>query len=181
MARKPSKPAVAGSRVGTKKRDMRWQAPDGTVWASRFEYAVYSTLKEKGYDVRKTTEQDRMAYTSPVSSGRCRGCGSDDVVTERHYTPDLFVVPRRGKQRAGLTTDPTNPKRSGYYLEAKGYLRAERRTLLRAFRKTGPSCDLRLVIQRDYPVGKSTLTGWATRLMKVPVAVWNGDLPEEWR
>lgn len=160
---------------------MRWLAPDGTVWASRFEYAVYKTLKDKGYDVRKTGEQDRMAYASVVANGRCRGCRSTDVVAERHYTPDLFVVPRRPIAGIRLCEDPTRPGRWGYYLEAKGYLRAERRTLLRAFRKTGPDCDLRLVVQRDYPVGKSTLTGWASRLLKVPVAVWNGDIPEDWR
>lgn len=177
------KPAVAGQRVGTKRSDMRWLAPDGTVWASRFEYAVYSKLKERGYDVRKTSEQDRMAYASPVVSGRCLQCGTDRVVTERHYTPDLFVVPRRADEasRAGLIEDPTSPGRYGYYLEAKGYLRSERRSLLRAFRKTGPRCDLRLVLQRDYPVGKSTLSGWATRLMKVPVHIWDGDIPESWR
>ena len=171
MARKAraKKPAIAGQRIGTKKSDMRWLAPDGTVWASRFEYAVYSTLKEKGYDVRKTTEQDSMAYTSPVRNGRCIRCSSDCVVEDRSYTPDLFVVPRGGNDAAG------------YYLEAKGYLRAERRSLLRAFRKTGPACDLRLVVQRDYKVGKSTLVGWAERLLKVPVFVWDGDLPESWR
>jgi hypothetical protein len=165
----PKKAAIAGSRVGTKKSDMRWLAPDGTVWASRFEYAVYSTLKEKGYDVRKTTEQDRMAYTSPVRNGRCTRCSSSCVVEDRSYTPDLFVVPR-GSDAA-----------SGYYLEAKGYLRGERRTLLRAFRKTGPACDLRLVVQRDYKVGKSTLVGWGLRLLKVPTVVWDGDLPEGWK
>jgi hypothetical protein len=184
MARKSTKPrkaVIAGKRVGTKSRDTRWLAEDGTIWASRFEYAVYSTLKDKGYDVRKTCEQDRMAYASVVANGRCRGCDSTDVVAERHYTPDLFVVPKRSRPGSGVE-DPTRPGTWGYYLEAKGYLRAERRTLLRAFRKTGPSCDLRLVVQRDYPVGKSTLTGWANRLLKVPVTVWDGkELPEDWR
>ena len=32
---RPKQAAVAGQRVGTKRRDMRWQAPDGTIWASR--------------------------------------------------------------------------------------------------------------------------------------------------
>lgn len=186
MARKSGrttskKPSLDGQRVGSKRSDTRWQAEDGTVWASRFEYAVYKSLKDKGYDVRKTTEQDRMAYTSLVTNGRCRKCGTSDVVTERHYTPDLFVVPRRPIAGINLTQDPQDSGRRGYYLEAKGYLRTERRTLLRAFRKTGPSCDLRLVVQRDYPVGKSTLAEWGRRLMKVPVHVWDGGLPEEWK
>lgn len=166
--RKAKTPAIEGERVGTKKSDTRWKAPDGTIWASRFEYAVYSTLKEKGYDVRKTDKQDTMAYTSRVDSGRCRKCGSSCVVTERHYTPDLYIGPRPGQT-------------TGFYLEAKGYLRAQRRSLLRAFRKTGPACDLRMVVQRDYKVGKSTLVGWASKLLKVPVTVWNGDLPHDWR
>jgi hypothetical protein len=37
---------------------------------------------------------------------------------------------------------------------------------------------LRLVIQRDYPVGKGSLTEWATKYLKVPVCVWKGKL--EW-
>jgi hypothetical protein len=174
--RKAKPPPIAGERVGTKRSDMRWQSPDGSVWASRFEYAVYSALKDKGYDVRKTTEQDRMAYTSPVVNGKCTVCAADRVVTERHYTPDLFVV-----SRSGTTADPEDPSRRGYYIEAKGYLRGDRRSLLRAFRKSGPNCDLRMVVQRDYKVGKSTLVGWATRLLKVPVTIWTGDLPEDWR
>jgi hypothetical protein len=170
LAKVAKKPPIPGQRVGTKKTDTRWQAPDGTVWASRFEFAVFTKLKEAGYNVRKTTEQDRFAYTSPVKGGKCTVCASHDVVTERTYTPDLFVVP------AGAASDD-----EGYFIEAKGYLRSERRALLRSFRKTGPRIDLRLVVQRDYKVGKSTLVGWATRLLKVPVHVWNGDLPNEWK
>lgn len=179
MARtKKPKVIVPGKRVGTKRSDTRWMAEDGTVWASRFEFIVYKTLKDKGYVVRKTDEQDRMAYASGVTNGRCTECGSGRVVTERHYTPDLFVIPRHSD--AGQV-DPKGDARRGYYLEVKGYLRADRRTLLRAFVKERPGCDLRLVVQRDYPVGKSTLVGWATRLLKMKASVWTGDLPGEWK
>jgi hypothetical protein len=168
--KKYAKPVILGERVGTKAKDTRWLAPDGTVWASRFEYQVYSVLKDKGYDVRKTTEQDRQAYTAAVRNGKCTQCGGVAVVSQHTYTPDLFV---RTGQAGGIDR--------GYYVEAKGYLRGDRRSLLRSFRKTGPAIDLRLVIQRDYPVGKSTLKDWAERLCKMPTHVWNGDLPTEWR
>jgi hypothetical protein len=151
---------------------MRWQAEDGTVWASRFEYAVYSSLRERGVNVRRATAEDRLVYTHAVRNGVCKQCGSHSVVTERTYTPDLFIHPA-----ARTKTD----KHVGYLVEAKGYLRGDRRALLRSVRKAWPNVDLRLVIQRDYPVGKSTLAGWATKYLKVPVHVWNGDIPEDWK
>lgn len=167
--------SVGGKRLGTKKRDMRWQDPDGNIWASKFEYGIYAALKEQGYDVFKTGEQDSLRYTSDVRSGLCLECGARRVVQERTYTPDLFVHSRTEANRSVRLED-----RRGYYLEAKGYLRADRRRLLREFRKANPNIDLRLVAQRDYKVGKGTLTSWATKYLKVPVHVWNGALPPNW-
>ena len=149
---------------------MRWQAPDGQIWASRFEYAVFKTLLDKGYHVRKTKEQDRLAYTSPVRSARCQTCGSTACVTERTYTPDLFVG-------AGAAQGDAR----GYFIEAKGYLRADRRALLRAVRKAWPLLDLRLVVQRDYRVTASlTIVEWAKKYLKCKVHVWDGALPKDW-
>jgi hypothetical protein len=161
---------IAGSRIGTKHRDMRWKSPDGEVWASRFEYSVFFTLKEKGFNVRRTNaEQDRMAYTAPVRNGVCEACASTAVVTNHFYTPDLFVS--QGDQSGGP---------AGYYIEAKGYLRAPQRSLIRAFRKARPDVDLRFVVQSDYKVGKSTVSGWITRYLRSKVHVWNGNLPGSW-
>lgn len=174
---------IAGSRVGGKFRDMRWQSPDGAIWASRFEYGVYSKLRELGHDVRRTSPEDRISYTHPVRGGLCTQCNSHEVVTERHYTPDLFVVPRAGQGAGrGDAGDPTAASR-GYYIEAKGYLRADGRSLLRSLRKARPDIDLRILAQRDYKVGKSTFTGWVTKFLKIPVHVWttDGKLPEEWK
>lgn len=164
---------VAGARVTSKKRDMRWVASDGVVWASRFEYEVYDGLRRAGLNVRKTTEQDSIRYTHVVRQGACTVCGSDKVVTNRSYTPDLFVS-------SGSATDADNA--GGYYIEAKGYLRGPQRSLLRSVRKERPDVDLRLVVQRDYKVGKSTLVGWATKYLKVKTHVWTkeGKLPNDW-
>lgn len=161
---------IAGSRVGTKFRDMRWQSPDGTVWASRFEYDVFSTLMSKGYNVERTTESDSLAYTAAVRNGECTKCASREVVTRRHYTPDILVHPK-----------PDGGGKTGsYYIEAKGYLRADRRSLLRSFRKARPDVDFRLIIQKDYRVGKRLLSDWVKSFLKIPVHVWNGKIPEDW-
>lgn len=156
---------------------MRWQDPDGTVWASKFEYEVFATLREKGYAVTKTSPEDSLPYASDVKQGRCLECGSKRVVQERSYTPDLFV---HTSPSAGGGVQDSGRIRTGYYIEAKGYLRADRRKLLRCFRKANPDVDLRLVAQRDYKVGKGTLSSWAVKYLKVPVHIWNGGLPNDW-
>lgn len=161
---------TGGMRLGTHRRDMRWQDPTGNVWASKFEYQVYLGLKERGYNVRRTTTDHTMAYTSPVQGGKCLQCNSGRVVHERNYTPDLFILPKM----SGDSDEPV------YYIEAKGYLRAPQRALLRYFRAQRPDIDLRLIIQRDYKVGKSSLVGWATKYLKAKVHIWNGDIPNDW-
>jgi len=165
------KPAIAGSRVGTKRSDTRWEA-EGEIWASRFEYLVYRALKDAGHDVRKTVPEDSMVYHHPVKNGRCTECGSAACVTERRYTPDLYVRPARSQEASS--------KHGGYFVEAKGYLRADKRSLLRSLRKARPDVDLRLLVQRDYKVGRGSLVSWAQKYLKVPVAVWDGNLPEDW-
>jgi len=114
-----------------------------------------------------------MAYTSPVRGGRCQKCDSDSVAQEHVYTPDLYVD---SKPRP----DGKENESSGYYIESKGYLRGSRRALLRHFRKARADVDLRLVIQRDYKVGKGTLVSWAEKYLKVKVLVWKGSLTEGW-
>lgn len=169
-----SKPVTLGKRVGTKKSDKRWQSLDGQIWASRFEYEVFTALVERGYNVRKCTTQDSLPYTSIVRQGICRKCRSEDVVTLRTYTPDLYVLPPSGGQ--------SDQDRAGYYIEAKGYLRSERRSLLRSFRKENQGLDLRFIVQRDYNVtDKRTISKWVTDLMKCKVHVWNGDIPKGWQ
>lgn len=151
---------------------MRWQDTDGVIWASRFEYEVFTALKGQGYDVRKTTSADSLDYTSAIRSGRCTECYSCKVVQERSFTADIHVT----QEKPGLS------KRSVYYIEVKGFLRAEQRTLLRALRKARPDVDIRLVVQRDYRVSKKhTIVSWATTYLKVPVIVWNGALPDGWK
>lgn len=177
MARRirAAKAVTPGKRVGTKHRDMRWEV-DGEIWASRFEYEVYDAYRRAGYQVRKTTEQDRVAYTRPVRNGLCLQCGVREVASEHTYTADLSVVPKADRQQPHL--DDGRP----YLLEAKGYLRAERRSLLRALCKARPDLRLRLLVQRDYKVtSKLTITEWAAKYCKIPVAVFDGRPVTEWR
>jgi hypothetical protein len=124
-------------------------------------------LKQHGHNVVRCGPQDSIRYTSSIRQGVCSSCGSADVHQEHTYTPDLLVVPRRNGAR--------------YYIETKGYIRAEERSLLRAARRANLSCDLRVVAQRDYRVGKGTFLSWCTKYLKAPVHVWNGDIPESWK
>lgn len=141
---------------------MRWQAPDGVVWASRFEYEVFLYFQElTNGRARRTEESDSLRYTTPVVGGICTVCDSRAVAQERTYTPDIYILPDDEGQS------------NGYYIEAKGYLRADRRSLLRAVRKARPDVDLRLVVYRDYKVtAKHTLVSWAKQYLKLPVMVW---------
>lgn len=183
-ARKKSPPSKtdlpSGSRVGTHKKDMRWKDETGKIWSSRFEYQVYLALKAKGYEVRPTVPgEDSFTYASPVAGAVCGECASNKVVKRRKYTPDLFVVQKVcsvGERGTAVRADCP-----GYYIEVKGYLRQDRRSLLRAVRKARPDLRLRLIVQRDYKVGKGTLVSWAQKFLKIPVHVWNGDIPEEWK
>lgn len=166
---------TSGRRVGTHKRDMRWQDPQGNLWDSRYEYELFTYLKAKdGLYVRPTTEQDSFRYTSPVRSSICTVCGSDRVAKNRSYTPDLFV---NTKDDRGLARDP-----SGYYVEAKGFLRKDRRALLRYFRKARPDVDLRLVVQADNRATKQLrVVEWAKKYLKIPVAVWRPGMELVWQ
>src|SRR5579859_6799558 len=82
MARK-GKLDVPGRKVGTKRHDMRWLAPDGTEWDSKLEYAVFLEYSRSGQNIRRAGEEDRLFYTSPVRNGACTQCDSCEVV-QRH-------------------------------------------------------------------------------------------------
>lgn len=156
---------------------MRWEAPDGTVWASKFEFEVFLGYQRAGIKVRKTTEHDSVRYTRPVRGGVCTKCTAREVVSEHRYTPDLLVVQETPGGAAEQVAEAGD-----YCLEAKGYLRAERRSLLRALCKERRDLRLRLLVQRDYRVTKSlTLTEWARKYLRIPVAVWTGQFPIQWK
>jgi hypothetical protein len=177
--KRKARPVTAGSRVGHKRSDMRWIDPEGNTWASRFEYEVFLGIQSsapKGATVaRCASGTDSFAYTNPVRLASCNDCGSAKVIQTRTYTPDFSVSSEGGYSSYGAAV------RSVYYIEAKGYLRAERRRLLRAFRNGRPDIDLRMVVERDYRVtDKLTLVQWARKYLKCPVVVWTGKLPEDW-
>lgn len=177
MARgiRADKPVVPGKRVGTKHRDMRWLAPDGTEWDSRFEYEVYLVHRNAGINIRKCrSPEDSAAYARSVRNGVCGECGSDQVSTSHSYTPDFSVVPEDPGQLSALAKDG-----GVFVIECKGYLRAERRSLLRALVKARPDLPLRILVQRDYKVTKSlTITEWVRKFLKRPVAIWRGSVPD---
>lgn len=171
-----AKAVTPGQRVGTKRRDMRWEA-EGEVWDSRFEYEVFRGYRDAGWTVRRCTEADSLTYTRPVRNGVCGKCNSEEVASRHSYQPDLFVSPGPAQQGRKGSTAVDEP--AGYFVEAKGYLRADRRSLLRALRKARPDVDLRLVCQRDYRVSaKHSLISWARTFLKCPAAVWTGGPPE---
>ena len=166
-------------RLSKKRSDRRWEAPDGTIWASKFEYSVFDKLRSLGYVVSKCEKGPdcTFAYHSPVKSGRCLECDSCQVVQQRSYTPDLLVIPKADMGK------PAGDVRR-IYLETKGYFPASKRSLFRAFQQTGPDIDLRVLAERDNWVtkGKSKLSDYFKRYLKtVPFAVWTGDLPDEWK
>lgn len=156
---------------------MRWEAPDGTIWASRFEYGVFLGYRRAGIAVRKCGEQDRVDYTSPVRNATCGECGASSVATAHGYTPDLFIDQKEHRQRKILGDAET------YFAECKGYLRGDRRSLLRALCKARPDLRLRFIIERDYKVTKQlTIAEWITKYLRRPVAVWTGDASSlKWR
>lgn len=164
--KKTAKLITPGQRTGKKKSDFRWTAEDGTIWGSRFEFEIFSTLQAQGYAVRKTDPQDSMGYTSRVVGGVCTQCHSGQVVQEHTYTPDLFVDTSNKPGRPDANVSP------GYYIEAKGNLLPRRRSLLRAFRKAQPNVDLRFILQNRGRAGKRSLLEWVQTFLKVPVSVW---------
>lgn len=178
--KRKARPATLGSRAGHKRSDMRWVDPTGKTWASRFEYEVFLGLQAGVYNSGSSVSPcvsgvDSFTYTNPVRLASCDDCGSAKVIQTRTYTPDFRVYSQASVSRSGAEV------RSVYYIEAKGYLRAERRRLLRAFRNARPDIDLRMVVERDYKVtSKLTIVQWARRYLKLPCVVWTGKLPEGW-
>lgn len=171
-----AKAVTPGHKVGTKRRDMRWEAPDGEIWDSRFEYEVYLGLTAQGLQVSRTGSEASLSYTAPIRNGLCADCGSREVVSEHTYTPDLLV---RGPSEDG---NGDVVQQAPYFIEAKGYLRSDRRALLRSLRKAHPSVDLRVVVQRDYrATAKRTITEWVIKYLKCPVAIWRPGSSLKWQ
>ena len=162
---------VAGERIGTKRSDMRWKSPDGEEWDSRYEYSVWCAFKAKGYKIRRCDKSDTFSFTLPIRGASCRACGSAEVGQQRHYTPDFHVTP-----------PDKEPGSFGYYVEAKGYLRAKQRSLLRNFHKENPDSGVRYLLQRDFPISKrSSVTAWFSKFFKKSIiAIWDGSVPKVW-
>ena len=155
-------------KVGTKRSDRRWRAPNGTIWASEFEYRVYAGLFEalgKGCVSRCSAEEGHsFPYTTPVRQGACLECGAGNVVQQRIYTPDILV-----------SSVPSARSTGDCYIETKGYFSAEKRNLLRNFIQTGPSISLCIILQRNSrPKGmKRTLGEYIDSYLKIPWFEWN--------
>lgn len=149
-------------------------SPDGTVWASKFEWEVYDALsRHRGAFVRKCTGSDTISYIEPRPNVTCVACGSSECVQARTYTPDIFYIPKAAAPNGG-----------GYFIEAKGYFRAEKRMLFRHLVNSNPDYDLRVVLSANNWVtkGKTRISDYFDRYMKdTPYHIWDGDIPEDWK
>lgn len=160
------------ARLSKKRSDKRWEDEHG-VWPSKLESIIFNRIRQDSrIDVRRCSAEqgDTFAYTTSVRSGRCGSCGSDEIVQQRTYTPDLCLSPRGSD---GVTTRR--------YLEIKGYFPGDKRNLLRAFLKTGPHIDLRILLERDQRATRSvTLLEYCHKFFKLPVHIWDGQIPRSW-
>lgn len=136
---------------------MRWRDPEGNTWASRFEYQLFTYFRTAGADVRRCEKRDAVDYTTRVRDASCESCGSGDISQAHTYTPDLCV-------RDGVFGDPLQSR-----VEAKGYLRASDRRILRAVVASGKGADLCLILQRQH----AKTVDWAKRFLKRPVYVFS--------
>lgn len=163
--------ASKGRHKTCKRRDMRWVAPDGSEWASRFEWEVYDELRRGGANVRRCTERDTITYTERKPNTRCMACGSKQCVQDRTYTPDLFLIPEG--QEDG----------SGYYIEVKGYFRREKRALFRSLRNSRQDLDIRIIYQTDFKATKKMKISEYTRryIKDTKFHIWDGDIPGDWK
>lgn len=139
---------------------------------------VYNSARDAGVKVRRCDKggTDTFSYTSEIRDGICQSCASTQVVKQRRYTPDLCVIqsPHGPDDFAALSGA------NKYYVEAKGYLRASERALLRSLVASKAVPDLRIVLQADYRIGKLTFGGWIDRYLKIKWAVFDGKWPETW-
>lgn len=171
MGKRRTNSKSLGSRVGTKRSDTRWLAPDGSIWDSRYEYVVWLAYVAADRKIRRTSKSDSFSFTLPIRSASCDACGSTEVGQRRTYTPDFYV-----------DSEDTERSTVGYYIESKGYLRPKQRALLRSFYKAHPNAPVRFLLQRNYPATKtSSIVQWFNKFLKTAkVAVWNGSIPEGW-
>lgn len=164
---------------------MRWIAPDGAVWDSKFEYEVYKAAKDAKLPVYRAVkgtpdgaESDTVAYWDSLRVGSCRACGSSDVGKLRSYTPDILHSPGVSRKRP---QDQSEERRTSSYIDVKGYLRADKRRLLRALVKARKDINLRILLQRDFTLSRTaTASSWIRKMLKIPYAIWDGKWPDKW-
>lgn len=175
--KRASRAGVIPGRIGTKRSDYRFRAPDGTEWDSRFEWQVTNGLVKMGYPVEKCTKggDHTVSYIQRVRGGTCAACGSNLVGKRRTYTPDLFHDP-------DCATGTPARDSEKFWIEVKGYLRSEERSLLRSLCTERPDLDLRFIYQRDFPISRRSGTGiveWTKSCLKKHAAVWKNE-PIDW-
>jgi len=154
------------ARVGRKFSDRRWEADDGTIWASKFEHDVYYRLAGDGYRIRKCDESDSVAYQSSIKSSVCLECGSSNCVQLRTYTPDLYVV---GGGRGII--------RPGSVVECKGKFTGDKRNLFRQVAAQWEGSNLCIIFQGNRLPGlKSSSIEWCQKFCKdVRPGLWHAQ------
>lgn len=101
----------------------------GRRWDSKFEWRIADWCERNG--VEYTAQPRSFDYGTPVANAKCVGCGSTKIVKSRSYTPDFLLAGQ------------------DYYIEAKGYLRPDARSLLQHFAKARPDVPIRFVFQEN--------------------------------
>lgn len=178
MRKRFSCAGVVPGRIGTKRSDWRFRAPDGSEWDSKFEWQVFDALTKQGHRIRRCERglADSVPYTQRILNAACGACGSDAVGKRRSYTADFLHDPER-KESQRETDD------GRFLVELKGYLRADERGLLRALCKARPDLRLVFIFQRDFTVSRRSglkATDWVEKYLKKPAIVWKGKIPNEW-
>ncbi len=148
-----------------KRKSFTYTAPDGSIWDSAFEFKVFTAYQQAGYPIYRCGDKGQdfqLQYTQKMKSCFCKECGGEEIYSRHFYTPDFYLL--IGNELV--------------FIEAKGYMRAQRRSLMRAFCASRNDVKLLFIAQRDYKVTKKlTLTEWACKFLKCESFVFSPPKP----
>src|ERR1700761_3018185 len=85
---------VGGTKVGTKRKDMRFLSPEGEEWDSKFEWQGFEGARRAGIKLircDKDGASDTLSYFHSVRGTSCADCGSSRVGKLRRLTFDFHL------------------------------------------------------------------------------------------
>jgi hypothetical protein len=129
-------------------------------FASGYEFRVWTDIKKRG--VRVEYEPLTFEYERRASGGRCKDCGSRNIIKVARYTPDFRL--------------------NGYFLvETKGKYDASARSRMDDFVRSRPDIPVAMLFGADNWTTRTKTerySGWCTK-RGITFAV--GDrIPESW-